>query len=261
MLEIPAAVMAWCYSVVGSYAVAIAMLALAIAALTTPLTVGYANAILKRRNLVPEMRALQQTHRDDRERLIREMQALYERSTPSRSSWIVPLVVQAAVFVVVFRLLEGLVYRPVGAAEPVAARVWLAFEQPFQAADPGFVPRHVPVDSELYRSLFGQYEMASFTLDLSRSAMESLADGLVTGLPYILLVVALGFLYSAQRRIVTVEDVLPGLRGPVRWWPIIVVAVQSFFIAAVVVYYLWQTASRLGQLFIAARRHPPPSVE
>ncbi|MEM9513555.1 MAG: YidC/Oxa1 family membrane protein insertase [Actinomycetota bacterium] len=257
MLEIPAAALAWCYSITESYATAIALFALVIAAATTPLTMSYANAIAKRRDLVPRMRQLQDQYSDDRPRLISELQAFYERSTPTTAAWLAPLAVQAAIFLVVLRVLNGLIYRPSGAAEPVAARVWLSFGQTDQAANPGFVPRHLPIDSELYQSLFAQRDMVSFTLDLSRSAAGALADSMFAGLPYVVLVAALAGLYVAQRRIVDVDDVLPGrvpgLRDVVRWSPMIFAAAALFLMAGIVVYYLVQTMARLGQLTILAR--------
>ncbi len=257
MLEIPAAVLAWCYSITASYASAVALFAVVITAVTTPLTASYARAIAQRRDVAPRMRQLREQYRDDRLRLVSEMQSFYERSTPTTASWLAPLAVQAVVFVIVVRVLNGLTYRPSGGVEPVAARVWLSFGQLDQAADPGFVPRHLPIDSELYQSLFAQREMVSLTLDLSRSAAGAVADGIFAGLPYVVMVVALGALYVAQRRIVNVDDVLPGcvagFRDLVRWSPVIFAAVALFLMAGIVVYYLVQTTARIGQLAILAR--------
>jgi len=163
-----------------------------------------------------------------------------------------PLLAQAPVFYIMFRVLRGLIYEPRGAALPVAQAVWGAFERPAEVADPGFIPRYLAIDSSLYESLYGKHEMMSLGLDLSKSAAVEVANGFVTALPYVLLVVVLGALYFVQQRMVAARaSISPTMSASqqklMQYLPVFFAIFQIFFLAALVVYYIFQTLLRIAQ--------------
>ncbi len=259
MFEIPAAILSWFYGLTNSYIVAIALIAALVMAITTPLTLKSTKGMLEMQKLAPEMRKLQNEYRSDRQKLNEEMMKLYQEHKVNPLSSCLPLLAQAPVFYIMFRILRGLIYTPRGAAEPVAERVWLAFDNPGEAADPGFIPRYLSTDSDLYLSLFGERDMISLGLDMSRSALEAVADGFGGGIIYVLLVVLLGGLYFVQQRMVAARASVSPTMSPaqqkiMQYLPVVFAVFQVFFLAALVVYYIFQTLMRIGQQAYITRR-------
>jgi YidC/Oxa1 family membrane protein insertase len=151
-----------------------------------------------------------------------------------------------------FRVLRGLTYAPRGAARPISDAVWGAFERPDEVANPGFIPRYLALDSALYQSLFGEHSMMSLGIDLSKTAAGAVAESFATGLPYVLLVVLLGGLYFVQQRMVAARaSISPtmsvGQQKLMQYLPVFFAIFQIFFLAALVVYYIFQTLLRIAQ--------------
>ena len=252
MFEIPAALLSWFYGLTSSYMIAIALIAAVVMAITTPLTLKSTKGMLEMQRLAPEMRKLQNEYRNDRTKLNEEMMKLYQEHKVNPMASCLPLLAQAPVFYIMFRVLRGLIYEPRGAALPVAQAVWGAFERPAEVADPGFIPRYLAIDSSLYESLYGKHEMMSLGLDLSKSAAVEVANGFVTALPYVLLVVVLGALYFVQQRMVAARaSISPTMSASqqklMQYLPVFFAIFQIFFLAALVVYYIFQTLLRIAQ--------------
>ena len=176
-------------------------MAVVVMMIITPLTLKSTKGMLEMQRLAPEMRRLQQEHRNDRQRLNEEMMKLYQEHKVNPMSSCLPLLAQMPVFIIMFQVLRGLTYKPVGASAPIANGVLIAVGEQTQN-QLGFVPRFISHDSELYQSLFAKFEMKAFGLDLAISPAEALSDGLANGFVYALLVVALGALYFLQQRMV-----------------------------------------------------------
>src|ERR687897_1054412 len=120
MFELPAWLLAWFYSVVPNYAIAIAMIAVVVMLIITPLTLKSTKGMLEMQRLAPEMRRLQQQHRNDRQKLNEEMMKLYQEHKVNPMSSCLPLLAQMPVFIIMFRVLHGLTYKPSGATEVIA---------------------------------------------------------------------------------------------------------------------------------------------
>jgi YidC/Oxa1 family membrane protein insertase len=253
MFEIPAALLSWFYGFTNGYTTAIALIAAVVMAITTPLTLKSTKGMLEMQRLAPEMRKLQNEYRNDRQKLNEEMMKLYQENKVNPMASCLPLLAQAPVFYIMFRVLRGLTYEPRGAAEPVAQSVLRAFGAPDEVvADPGFIPRYLSTDSALYESLYGEHSMPSLGLDLSLSAAEAVAEAITTGLPYVLLVVLLGGLYFAQQRMVAARaSISPTMSATqqklMQYLPVFFAIFQIFFLSALVVYYVFQTLLRIAQ--------------
>jgi YidC/Oxa1 family membrane protein insertase len=199
--EVPAALLAWFYSFTHSYGLAIALIAVVVMVLITPLTLKSTKGMLEMQRLAPEMRKLQAQHRNDRQKLNEEMMKLYQEHKVNPMASCLPLLAQMPVFIIMFRIIHGLTYEPSGSTGVIARATLAAGRQ--APAEVGFLPRYLSVDSDLWQSLARKEEMKSFGLDLAKSPASALADGLGTGLPYVLLVVALAgavFLAAADGR-------------------------------------------------------------
>jgi YidC/Oxa1 family membrane protein insertase len=204
------------------------------------------------------MRKLQQQYRGDRQKLNEEMMKLYQEHKVNPMASCLPLLAQMPIFIIMFRVLHGLTYKPSGATEVIANGVLAAAGQD-TSNSLGFVPRYIHHDSQLYQSLFGNFEMKSFGIDLAISPAEALGQGLGTGLIYALLVVMLGGLYFLQQRMVAARAAVSPTMSPtqqkvMQYLPVAFAFFQIFFLTGLVIYYAAQALLRIGQQAYITRR-------
>ena len=122
MFEIPAELLSWFYGLTSSYIVAIALIAIVVMAITTPLTLKSTKGMLEMQRVAPEMRKLQNEYRNDKQKLNEEMMKLYSEHKVNPMSSCLPIAAQMPIFLIMFRVLRGLVYRPRGAANDAVHR-------------------------------------------------------------------------------------------------------------------------------------------
>jgi YidC/Oxa1 family membrane protein insertase len=258
MFEAPAWLLAWFYSITHNYIASIALIAVVVMALITPLTLKSTKGMLEMQRLAPQMRRLQQQYRGDRQKLNEEMMKLYQEHKVNPMSSCLPLLAQMPVFIIMFRVLHGLTYRPIGAAGPVSQAILQATGYGTQS-ELGFVPRYIGHDTDLYQSLFLQQEMKSFGLDLAKSPAQALSEGFAQGIVYALLVVALAGLYFLQQRMVAARAAVSPTMSPtqqkiMQYLPVVFAIFQVFFLAGLIVYYMAQAILRIGQQAYITRR-------
>ena len=260
MFEIPAGLLAWFYSLTNDYTFAIALIAVVVMAITTPLTLKSTKGMLEMQKLAPEMRKLQNEHRNDRQKLNEEMMKLYQEHKVNPAASCLPIVAQMPIFLIMFRILRGLVYRPSEAngSGPIAEATLRAIDGS-RDTSPGFIPRYLAIDSDLYQSLYDQVEMPSFGLDLSKSAATAIGEGLGEGLIYALLVVGLGALYFGQQKMVAARATISPSMSPtqqklMQYLPVFFAVFQIFFLSALVVYYIFQTLLRILQQYYITKK-------
>ncbi|MGA0804026.1 MAG: YidC/Oxa1 family membrane protein insertase, partial [Ilumatobacteraceae bacterium] len=135
---------AWIYSWSNDYSISIGMMAVVVMLVITPLTLKSTRGMLEMQRLQPELRRLQIEHKGDRQGLNEAMMKLYQEHKVNPLASCLPLLAQMPVFILMFRLLTGLTYRP--------------------SPDVGFAPKHLAESSELYQSLVGRDEMRSIGL-------------------------------------------------------------------------------------------------
>ena len=124
VFEVPAAVLAFFYSITTNYAIAISMIAVLVMVLVTPLNLKSTKGMLEMQRLAPEMRKLQNQYKGDRTKLNEEMMKLYQEHKVNPMASCLPLVAQMPVFIVMFRILHGMTYHPIGGdAAPVGLYV------------------------------------------------------------------------------------------------------------------------------------------
>ncbi|MET0146878.1 MAG: membrane protein insertase YidC [Ilumatobacteraceae bacterium] len=263
MFEIPAWLLSWFYGITHNYAASIALIAVVVMLIITPLTLKSTKGMLEMQRLAPEMRKLQQLHRNDRQKLNEEMMKLYQEHKVNPMASCLPLVAQMPVFIIMFRILHGLTYKPQGAASPVINGIFVAAGQqpPPQL---GFVPRYISQSSELYESLtnsghFDKTDMMSLGLDLAKSPAQALGESLATGMIYALLVVGLAGLYFLQQRMVAARAAVsptmsPGQQKLMQYLPVVFAIFQVFFLTGLIIYYAAQAVLRIAQQAYITRR-------
>lgn len=250
LFEVPGWLLAKFYEFTSSFGMSIALIAVVVMLLITPLTLKSTKGMLEMQRLAPEMRKLQTQHRNDRTKLNEEMMKLYQEHKVNPMSSCLPLLAQMPVFFIMFQVLMGLTFKPTGRSAALAHGVNASVGR--GTAELGFLPRYIALDSSLYRSLVGRDEMLSFGLDLAKSPAAALGENFATGLVYALLVVALGVLYFFQQRMVAARaaaspTMSPGQAKLMQYLPVAFAVFQVFFLLGLVIYYMAQAILRIIQ--------------
>jgi YidC/Oxa1 family membrane protein insertase len=251
MFEVPASLLAWFYSWTNSYVAAIALIAVVVMLIVTPLTLKSTRGMLEMQRLAPEIRKLQNELRGDRQRLNEEMMRLYQDHKVNPMASCLPLLAQTPVFIIMFRIMIGLTYRPEGGNEAVATTV-LRAGGASNPTEVGFIPRYISTDSVMFQDLARQTEMTSLGLDLSLSPLQALGTNFVQGLLYAAIVVVLGGLYFFQQRMVAARATISPTMSPtqqklMQYLPVFFAVFQVFFLLGLVIYYIVQAILRILQ--------------
>lgn len=257
VFEIPGALLAWLYSVTHNYALAIGLIAVIVMVLVTPLILKSTKGMLEMQRLAPEMRRLQNEYRSDRQKLNEEMMKLYQEHKVNPMASCLPLLAQMPVFIIMFRILTGMTYRPAGGNKVVAEAVLRAGGAEGESI--GFLPRYLSHSSELYQSLVRQEQMSAFGLDLSLAPAQMLGQDFLKGLLYAALVAFLGLLYFFQQRMVAARAAVSPTMSPaqqklMQYLPVAFAVFQIFFLLGLVVYYIVQSILRILQQFYITKR-------
>jgi YidC/Oxa1 family membrane protein insertase len=184
VFDLIATVLAWFYHLVPNYAVAIAMMTVLIMLLLTPLTLKSTKSMLELQRIQPEMKRIQQAHKGDRQAMNEELMALYKEHKVNPLGGCLPLLIQAPIWIVMFRVFRGLTYKS-------------AESKPF------FAPKYLDHSTQLYQDLSHSTQMRAFGLDLANSAAQALQDTFVKALPYLILVAIVVVTYFVQQRQIT----------------------------------------------------------
>ena len=123
--------------------------------------------MLQLQRLQPEIKRLQAEHKGDRQKLNEEMMALYKENKINPLAGCLPLLLQAPVFFILYRVLHGLTQlsSPTARSADVPATS--------VGARSGLLPGLLKQSSELFQSLVGKTEMMAFGLDLSEAGRPS----------------------------------------------------------------------------------------
>lgn len=238
MFQAAAWLLSFFYDLVNSYAGAIALIAVAIMILITPLTLKSTKGMLEMQRLQPEMKRIQQECKGDRQRLNEEMMKLYSEHKVNPLASCLPLLAQMPIFIIMFRVINKLTEKKDG--------------------ETTFSPSYLSDDSQLFQDLSVSEEMRSLGLDLARRPAEVLGEDFVRGIPYVALVLVLGGLYYVQQRMVasrtTSPNMSPTQQKIMQYLPVVFAVFQLFFPTGLVFYYITQAVVRIAQQAYITRR-------
>ena len=262
LFDVVTAILAWFYSLVPSYGMAIALLTLTAVVAVTPLTLKMTRNMLQMQQHMPELKKLQSQHKGDRQAMNEVTMAYYKEHGINPVGCLLPMLVQGPIFLVMYRVVDGLTRRTteigtqlgftsrryvdsVSGGEPEYAGTPIARgDLPF---DPDFLSR----DSDLYEHLSTDVEMVSLGVDLSRSTSTVISESIVTALPYLLmlLIVLVTSLYQ-QRQIQGRQSgaaVNPQQQMMMKLIPYMLPVFSYVMPAAVVTYFIVSNLVRIAQ--------------
>jgi len=230
MFELAAKLIAYFYGLVPDYSFALAMVAVVVMLLITPLTLKSTKGMLEMQKLQPEMKRMQQQFKGDRQKMNEAMMKLYQEHKVNPLASCLPLLAQMPVFIIMFNAIRGLTIR----------------------GDNGlFTPKYLDANTDIYRSLVGQSEMLSLGVDLAKQPIRAMQDNFVSGLVYALLILLLAGLYWVQQRMVASRTVSPtmsaGQAKLLQYMPVAFAVFQIWLPTGLVVYYMTQAVIRIVQ--------------
>ena len=207
-------VLAFFYSVIASYGVAIALLTVAVRIFLIPLTTKQVKSQQAMQRIQPELKRLQAKYKDDRQKLNEEMMKFYKENKVNPLAGCLPILLQAPLFIVLYRLILDLSARP--------------------------EPKHLPRDSKLYTSLVESGgQMVSWGIDLAKAA-SSVGGGKAV-LYYLLIAMTVATGYFQQRQMTSrlPKDAINAQMQMIgKVFPAIIGVVSLTVPAGVVVYFI-----------------------
>ena len=262
LFDVVTAVLAWFYSVVPSYGMAITLLTLTAVVAVTPLTLKMTRQMLQMQQHMPELKKLQSQHKGDRQAMNEVTMGYYKEHGLNPVGCLLPMLVQGPIFLVMYRVVDGLTRRTteIGTqlgftsrryADSVSGGVSEYAGTPIARGDLPFDPDFLSRDSVLYEDLGADVEMVSLGVDLSRSASSVISESIVGALPYLvmLLVVLVTSLYQ-QRQIQGRQSgaaINPQQQMMMKLIPYMLPVFSYVMPAAVVTYFIVSNLVRIAQ--------------
>ncbi len=258
MYDLIANLLAWFYDLWPSYGGAIIMLTILIMLVMAPITVRQTRSMIAMQRLQPELKRLRAKHGDDRERLNQEMMALYQANNVNPLGGCLPILIQLPVFLVLFQVVRGLTRRVTSTGLALGEAGFAAVRGSVDFDDRTFNPDYLDQSSQLAQDLREATEMDSLGIDLSQSASSALADSLISGLPYLLLVIGVGVTTWLQQKQIQgrqkTSEMNPQQQMIMKVLPFMLPIFSFGFPAALVVYWFVSNLFRVGQQMFITKR-------
>lgn len=257
------------YALTGSYGGAIILLTIVVMIVTAPLTLKSTRSMLQMQRHQPELKKLQAKYKDDREKLNTELMAFYKENGINPLSGCVPVLMQAPIFLVLYRVLHGITTRATlsgGGIGRVAGGIVSGEEfRPWKLHDQVFEPQHLDTGTEMYRALHNSTKMSFLGVDLSLSPLDAVRIGWVTAIPFLVLMVAMLISQIIQNR--QIQGRSQGAQNPqqqmiMKVLPFMLPVFSFQFAAGLGLYYFVQGLCRIGlQGYITHKVYKPHNEE
>ncbi|MGB6059507.1 MAG: YidC/Oxa1 family membrane protein insertase [Microthrixaceae bacterium] len=254
------------------YGFSIMALTVAVMILITPLTVKSTRSMLQMQRMQPEMKRIQEKYKNDRETLNAELMAFYRENQINPLGGCLPMLAQAPVFFIMYRLIEGLTVRQGGLGSGLGQTIsnqnlgntfkpWILNEQFFH-------PQHLDPSMDLYKALAKSTKMNFLGMDLSLSASQALQISLVVAIPFLallLIMLATGLFQNRQLRLRnTSAPANPQQQMIMKFMPFFLPIFSFGFPAGMALYWCTQNLCRIGTNSYITRsvyRHEHPKGE
>jgi YidC/Oxa1 family membrane protein insertase len=238
------AILAFLYSIIPNYGVAIIGLTVLVRLLLFPLTAKQARSMQKMQLIQPELKKLQAQYKNDKQKLNEEIMKFYKENQVNPMAGCLPLVFQMPVFFALYRVL----YQP---------------------------HKHLPTDSKLFHDICGELTskacgtppnhpkgLGFLGLDLGKAA-SGVHGGFTDALPYFLLialVVISGYLQFKQTQSRQTAQANPQMAIMGKIFPVMFAFISFNLPSGVVVYFLISNLWQIGQQALIFRTMPAPPV-
>ncbi len=209
----------WLYGLTGDFGVAIIVLTLLVRLVVGPFSAKAFKAQRRMQALQPELKKLQEKHKDDRETLAKEMMAFYQKEGVNPAASCLPTLVQIPFLIVIFFAIKDVIENK-------------AFDlYPF-VSHPG----------EVDKMFFG-------VLDLSTVGFQP--SNIILG------VITAGVMFWQARMMMPKDGEIPGMSRQLMFlFPVLTLVFAVILPAALPLYWASSTAFTILQQYYIIRRHP-----
>jgi YidC/Oxa1 family membrane protein insertase len=233
-----ASLLAWIYGIVPNYAISILILTVIVMLVLAPLTIKGTRSMLAMQKLQPEIKRLQQEHKNDRQALNEAMMAFYKEHKINPLGGCLPLILQMPVFFVLYEVIRGLTRIQHGVLQP----------------------RYISHNSHLYHDLqHSGGKMVSFGMDLAKSAIGT-HDSVAAAIPFwVLIALMMGTQYYQQRQLNVRNPQAaqnPQAQMMQKIFPIFFGFISLRIASGVVLYWVAMNMIRIGQQWAMYRFDP-----
>lgn len=232
-----AAILALFYSWIPNYGVAIILLSVVWMILMAPLTVKQTRSMLAMQKLQPELKKLQERHKNDRMALNQAMQGLYKEHGVSPLGGCLPMLLPFPLLIALFEVVDGLSK--------------LTHGKP--------TPKFLAHNTLMYHEIVKAHgALNAFGMDLAKSAVGSHGTFL-EALPYFaLILIMMGSQYYQQAQMTSRNPAAsqnPQMKM-MKYLPIVFGIIYIRFPAGVVLYYTVSNLCRVTQQWAMYRYDP-----
>ena len=233
LYELLATIIAFFYSLIPNFAVAIALLTVLVMIVTAPLTVKSTRSTIKMQRVAPELKKIQAKYKGDRVTLNEEMMKLYKEHGINPAGGCLPMLIQLPVFVVLYGVIRGLTSTVKEHGKLVAR------------------PDYVSHSTRLYRDLItANGHMKAFGLDLGNNLFSHNAHW-YGAIPYgVIVAVAIGLQYLQMRQLNSrnpgAAQANPQMQMVQRYMPLIFAVIYIRISAGVNIYFVVSSLCRIG---------------
>ena len=176
-------ILAGIYSVIPNYGVAIIGLSILWMLIIAPLTLKSTRSMLAMQKLQPELKKLQERHKDDRQAFAQAQMDLFREHNVSPFGSCLPLLLPMPVFFALFRVINGL-------GHSVTTNGVIQYK-----------PKYLDVHTRMYHDIAASHgHLVAFGMDLTKSALSH-HNGVLAAAPFwiaLLLMAATSYLQSAM---------------------------------------------------------------
>ncbi len=174
-----AALLAGIYAVIPNYGVAIMGLSVLWMVIISPLTLKSTRSMLAMQKLQPELKKLQEKHKNDRQAFAQAQMDLFREHNVSPFGSCLPMLLPLPVFFALFRVIDGLSHTVNGVT----------------------MPKYLNPGTQMYKSIVAAHgQLWAFGMDLSKGALSH-HDGIAAAAPYWIALLVMGgtsYLQSAM---------------------------------------------------------------
>ena len=259
MFDLISSILAWLYSVWPSFGGSIALLTLGVMIIVTPLTLAGTKSMIKMQRLQPDLKAVQEYYKDDKELQNQQVMAFYQANGINPVGGCLPLFIQAPVFIVLYQVIRGVTRRvdDVGLSSGFGAGLRNGGVDPTLVEGieetQRFNPQYLDEGTELFQDLSSRTDMPFLRVfDLADTALDVIGRNFIEGLPYIILILVVGALGFYQQRQIQGRQrpgavINPQQQMIMKFMPFFLPVISFNLQAALVVYFLVSNLYRILQ--------------
>ncbi|HYP22537.1 MAG TPA: YidC/Oxa1 family membrane protein insertase [Actinomycetota bacterium] len=240
------------FALIPSYGLAIILLTLAVRLLLLPLSIKQTKSMREMQAIQPEIKRLQAKHKGDRQKMNEELMALYKEHGVNPFGGCFPLLMQFPVLIGLFYVIRDPLKYMGDVVENSALADGLR-DIPVQINS--FLGIHLNCSAN--GTLTGQHDVGEGTAAL----FEACGSGFVTALPYLGLVLFMGFTtYYQQKQMQRSTPDSPQaqqMQMITKVMPLLLMVFSFNFPAGVVIYWVTTNLWTIVQQRIILAAHPP----